>query len=46
VVIALLESARRPAEARLFMDFLVSGAGRKILRANGYRVDRPYPDRR
>ena len=42
VVCARLKSAPHPEEAQRFLQFLTSSAGRRLLRENGYRTERPY----
>lgn len=42
VVCGRLKSAPHPDAARRFMEFMVSPAGRSILREKGYRVEQPY----
>ncbi len=42
VVCARLKSAPHPKEAQRFLQFLVSSAGQRLLRENGYRTERPY----
>lgn len=39
VVIALMKNSRRKADAKKFMDFVVSPRGREILKNRGYQLD-------